>query len=319
MDTQRIELLARIADLYYNQNLRQEEVARRTGYSRSMISRLLTEARDEGVVEIRVNFPLDRCADLEKELRERFHLKEARVLARGSLSYEEMLRQVGVLAARLVESLLNETIRTVGVSWGTALWETANAMRPTAYAGVQVVQVIGALDAPNAEIDGPDLARKYARLFGGYFLTLPVPLAVHNTEARDALLADARVRRTLDMAKNMDMLLAGMGSMEPEACSILRAGYLSREEVLGLAQYGVAGDVCGVLFDCSGNLLATDFGLRRVGLSAEDIIRTPIKIGIGGGKPKALPLMGACQAGLINYVVTDEVAALGALRAMSRG
>jgi DNA-binding transcriptional regulator LsrR (DeoR family) len=316
MDAQRIELLARIADLYYNHNLRQEEIARRTGYSRSMVSRLLTEAREEGVVEIRVNFPLDRCPDLEKELRERFELKDVRVLARGSLNYDEMLRQIGVLAARMVEGLLNETIKVVGVSWGTALWETANAMRSTPYGDIQVVQVIGALDAPNAEIDGPDLARKYARLFGGHFLTLPVPLAVHNSEARDALLADPRVRRTLDVAKNMDMLLVGMGSMEPESCSILRAGYLSRDEVLGLAQYGVAGDVCGILFDMAGNLLATDFGLRRVGLSAEDIRHTAIKIGIGGGKAKAMPLLGACRAGLINHLVTDEVAALGALRAI---
>ena len=316
MDAQRNELLARIADLYYNQNLRQEEIASKTGYSRSMVSRLLTEARDEGVVEIRVHFPLDRCPDLERELREQFGLKEVRVLARGSLSYDEMLRQIGVLAARLIESLLNDAIKTIGVSWGSALWETANAMRATPYGDVQVVQVIGALDAPNAEIDGPDLARKYARLFGGHFLTLPVPLAVHNQEARDALLADPRVKRTLEIAGRMDLLLAGMGSMEPEICSILRAGYLSREEVLGLAQYGVAGDICGVLFDRSGNLLATDFGLRRVGLSAEDIKRTPIKVGIGGGKAKAMPLLGACRAGLVNHLVTDEVAALSALRAI---
>lgn len=61
----RLELLARIAGLYYEDRLTQEEIAQQTGYSRSMISRFLTEARDLNVVEVKVNHPLGRHRELE--------------------------------------------------------------------------------------------------------------------------------------------------------------------------------------------------------------------------------------------------------------
>ena len=53
----RTHLLAQVASLYYEQGLTQEQVARRLGISRSGVSRLLREARREGIVEIHVRHP----------------------------------------------------------------------------------------------------------------------------------------------------------------------------------------------------------------------------------------------------------------------
>lgn len=49
MNTERVELLAQVAGMYYVENLTQDQVSKKLGYSRSMISRLLTEARETGV------------------------------------------------------------------------------------------------------------------------------------------------------------------------------------------------------------------------------------------------------------------------------
>jgi multiple sugar transport system substrate-binding protein len=48
------ELLTRVAYLYYERDLKQREIARLLGLSRSKVSRLLSEARKCGVVEIRL-------------------------------------------------------------------------------------------------------------------------------------------------------------------------------------------------------------------------------------------------------------------------
>lgn len=53
----RLRLLTRVAELYYEQGLTQEGISAELGYSRSAISRLLTEAREVGIVEITIHYP----------------------------------------------------------------------------------------------------------------------------------------------------------------------------------------------------------------------------------------------------------------------
>ena len=57
---QELELLLKVAQLYYEQGLTQNEIAKKLFISRSNISRLLTQAREAGIVEIKVHYPFER-------------------------------------------------------------------------------------------------------------------------------------------------------------------------------------------------------------------------------------------------------------------
>ncbi|RME44577.1 MAG: hypothetical protein D6791_12840, partial [Chloroflexi bacterium] len=230
MDVARLELLARIASLYYEEALTQEEIARRTGYSRSMISRLLSEARRQGVVEIRVHHPFARRPDLEERLQQHLGLAMVRVLDDAGLSYHLMLRRLGALAARTVEELLHEGM-TVGISWGTALAELVHALRPRPLGDVLVVQIIGALGTADPNIDGPELARRLAHTLNGRYKILPAPLVVDSEETQQRLLRDRRVQGVLSHVDTMDIALVGVGTVEPEKSSIVRSGYLTPEQL----------------------------------------------------------------------------------------
>ncbi len=314
IDGDRYELLARIASLYFEDDLSQAEIAAQTGYSRSMISRLLTEAREQRIVEIRINHPLARHRELEQALQETLGLQGVRVLTRGTLNYGTMLRRVGTLAARMVEELLRDHM-IIGVSWGSAVWETVNALRSGVHGNVQVIQTIGSLGTPDPEIDGPELARRLARIFGGRYSTLPVPLVVSNEQTRDALVADPKIQRVIDSFKQIELALMGVGTVEPERSSLLRAGYASEAELDDMRQAGAVGDVCALHFDLDGQLLDVPTHRRRIGISPEQLTRIPMKVGIAGGQFKSAPIVGAARARFINMLVTDEVAALGALQA----
>ena len=50
-------LLYRIADAYYNQGQTQDQIAKRENISRPHVSRLLTKARECGIVSIQVQVP----------------------------------------------------------------------------------------------------------------------------------------------------------------------------------------------------------------------------------------------------------------------
>ena len=48
-------MMLRVSDLYYNQNLSQQEIATKLSISRPTISKLLKSARDVGIVQITVS------------------------------------------------------------------------------------------------------------------------------------------------------------------------------------------------------------------------------------------------------------------------
>jgi len=313
MDEQHIELLAQIASFYYEHNLKQNEIAARTGYSRSMVSRLLNEAREKGIVEVRINYSLLRCLDIEEALQQALNLRIVRVLARGALGNNQMLRKLGSMAARLVEELVSQGARKIGVSWGTALWETISAMHKVNFPDTRICQIIGSSGSLNPEIDGPDLARHLAEALGGQYFTIPAPLLVESPPTRAALMHDPTIARIMQETQNMDLALVGIGSMDPESSSWIRSGYLDQEQILSLVNQGVVGDVCGIIFDRQGNLLEHPICERVVGINSEALKRIPLKLGISAGGMKTVPILGACRAGLVNCLVTDEVAALGIL------
>lgn len=65
----RASLLADVAEMYYLEQKNQAEIAKTIGVTRSMISRMLTEARESGIVEIRIQRPLQSDPELESALK----------------------------------------------------------------------------------------------------------------------------------------------------------------------------------------------------------------------------------------------------------
>ncbi|MDP9026483.1 MAG: sugar-binding transcriptional regulator, partial [Actinomycetota bacterium] len=60
------------ARLYYLQDLTMEAIARELAVSRSSVSRLLSFARDTGLVDITVRSPREMPSVIEQELRRRY-------------------------------------------------------------------------------------------------------------------------------------------------------------------------------------------------------------------------------------------------------
>ena len=58
-------ILATVANLYYNSDLTQNQIAERFYTSRSKISRMLKEAREMGIVEINIKEPWERNLEYE--------------------------------------------------------------------------------------------------------------------------------------------------------------------------------------------------------------------------------------------------------------
>jgi DNA-binding transcriptional regulator LsrR (DeoR family) len=306
--TDRTELLAQVASLYYEDALTQDEIARRIGTSRSTISRMLQEAREAGVVEITVHYPWKTASGMEDALRGRFGLREARVLQGQGKPYEEILRGLGALAARYLEDILHEST-VLGISWGVAVHSTVRALRPELRLPITVVQMVGAVGEGDPLIDGPDLARLLAGVYGGQYRYLHAPLLVEDAHARDVLLQQTRIRETMALARRADVALVGIGAPGTDVYSLLRAGYVDQEAMAGLRAQGVVGDICARHYDAQGGELDIDLNHRIVGIELESLHGIDQVVGVAGGEAKAAAILGALRGGHVNVLVTDDAAA----------
>jgi DNA-binding transcriptional regulator LsrR (DeoR family) len=310
-------MLAQIAELYFVRGLNQEQIARKTNYSRSMISRLLSEARDQGIVEIRIHHPLRRAASLERELQSCFGLKHVGVLESSHLSKADSLNRVGTLAAGLIADLIQDGA-TVGVAWGSALSAVASALRPQPRSGVCVVQMIGSLGTRLPEIDGAELTRCVARAFNARHVTLPAPLLVGDEQTRSGLMRDAHIREVFSLLRRAQLALVGVGSAHPDHSALVKAGFLRARQSLEMQrQAGAVGDVCAIPFDLEGRILDLPISRRVMSVDAPTLVRIPVRLGVAAGEAKVQPVLGALRSGLVNALVTDETVAAGVLRAMN--
>lgn len=308
LDVEAREQLAYVAHLYYEAGLTQANIAERVGVSRSSISRMLGEARKVGVLEIRIHYPTPRDSGLEDELLQRFNISTVYVLQNKHSLESQSLQQAGRLAARHIEDRLRPSM-IFAVSWGTAVYETVNAIRRHNMPDAHVVQFIGALGFGNRRTDGPELAQQLGNTLGAEYMYLHSPLLVETRTIRDSLMTETSIAQTLAVAKEADLALVGIGTTNPTASSLIRAGYLRKSELQAIADQGAVGDICARHFDIDGNVLDIDINHQVVGISIEDLRNIPEVIGVAVGRVKAPAILGALRGEFVDTLVTDAQAA----------
>ena len=156
-------MLVKVARFYYEDGLNQDAITARLGLSRSKVSRLMAQARESGVVQITVVEPEDLFVDMESELQERFGLQEALVVgAQPGDSQGHVSRAVGSAAAGYVTRAISSR-STIGMCWGDTLRYMVSGMAAHRFPGAEVVQIIGGIGQPDAEVHATELCRTMAR------------------------------------------------------------------------------------------------------------------------------------------------------------
>jgi DNA-binding transcriptional regulator LsrR (DeoR family) len=136
-----------------------------------------------------------------------------------------------------------------------------------------------------------------------------VPLLVDSLATREALINAPHAHKVLESFQSIDLALVGIGTVNPHQASLLRTGYINLDQLKELQQAGAVGDVCVNHFDIQGNLISTSLTQLFLGISPAALLRVPVRIGVAVGVLKAPAILGACRAGLVNVLVTDETAA----------
>jgi deoxyribonucleoside regulator len=305
MSVNRLDLLAQVATWYHEEGLGQAAIARRIGRSRSLVSRLLLEARQQGLVEIRVHYPLKTDFGLEERLRQTFGLTQCWVLADPPSDYASLLRRLGELGARYLQHELHDGV-TVGVTWGTAIYEVVRAMPSLPLRDTMVVQMIGSIGYGDPVVDGPELARWLAQKMNATHRFVPAPLIVENADIAQALLQERTIAETLALAGRADVMLVGVGTVDSEFSSLRRTGYVGETDLADLRQAGAVGDLLARQLDAEGRTLDIPFNRRVIGIQNLESLRSiPTVMAVAGGAVKVPAILAALRGRYFNTLVTD--------------
>jgi deoxyribonucleoside regulator len=302
----RLELLADVAEMYYEEGKNQAEISGTFGITRSAISRILTEARQKGIVEITIHRKLNFNSTLELAIKERFGLKAAHIVNyRNTQNQELLMNRIGNASARVIEDVLSPN-QVIGIAWGYTIADTIEAFNPKEIENIKVVQLVGVLGSSLHTYSGQSLVEQLASKVKGEGVYLYTPFIVKDKETAKALLEDPSSNKAITLGRHSNIAILGIGSTVPEHCSLYQGGYITLDDLINLQKAGAVGDVGGHYFDIHGNTANNEFHERMVGISKSDLKNIPIRIGIAGGTLKTEAIYGAIVGGYINVLVSDS-------------
>jgi len=305
MKENRIDLLAQVAVWYYEDRLDQAEIAHRIGKSRSMVSRMLNEVRERGMVEIRIKYPLKRNTQLEAECMNRFGLKSAWVLNNPEQwSHEMRLRMLGRTAASCLQRYLQDGVR-IGVAWSRTLHNVVVELPEQAIRDALVVQISGSISMDNPTFDGPELVRTLALKIGADYRYFPAPLVVREPAIKQSLLRESTISEAMRLAESIDVAVCGIGNVGVDESSLRKSGLIDDSSFEEILEHRAVGDIIAHQFDRRGHMLPIDFNERVIGLEPERLKRIPTVIAVSAGPEKAAPILAAIRGGWFNVLVSD--------------
>ncbi len=304
-----LRLMAKVANLYYDEGLKQTDIARRLELSQAGVSRLLKRALDEKIVRITVSTPIGYYPELEEQIRARYGLRDV-IVVDSADENGQLLRNLGAAAAYYLETTLRED-EVIGISsWSETLLALANAMQPFSRpSSARVIQILGGVGNPNAEAHATQLTRKLADLINGVPVMLPAPGIVGTGETREILVGDPYIQEVVSQFDDVTLALVGIGSIEPSRFLAQSGNAFSAQELDALRQQGAVGDVCLRFFDARGQSVESSLNERVIGMSLPQLKRVHRTVGVAGGRRKAAAIRGALLGGWIHVLVTDHTTA----------
>ncbi len=307
-EKERYDMLAEMADLYYNQGKTQSEIAKHFETNRFRVAKLLQDARNEQIVEIHINYSNERNSVLETELKKKLSLQKAIVVNSQYTTYVDSLTQMGkVGAAYLAKALKSGDV--AGVTWGKTVYSVISQLPTVVGNPVKVVQLTGNSRMKNPAVDTRELVRQMAAAFYGEYYYLDMPIYVQDEAVRQGLCTEPLIRETLDRSKDMDLIISGIGgtSSLPLRNPELRPYLTKKDEE---AAETCLGSLYGFVLDEKGQVADIDLNRKLVSAPLTDIMKTSHRLVVACGRHKTEILKKTARNGLYNELLTDSETAI---------
>jgi DNA-binding transcriptional regulator LsrR (DeoR family) len=312
-------LIVRVAWLYYVAGLNQEETASRLGLHRTRVNRLLSEARDRGLVSITINHDSARDIGVEHLIAREFGLHfciSTPPIGFSQTSADAELvriqsvvarRAVGNAGANFLKGKLGNGPITVGVSWGRTIEQVALQLAGVRNPQARFVSLIGSLTR-NSASNPFEVVQAFAARTGGEVHFLPVPFIADSVADQQVLMSQRMVMDAVEMARAADLYLISLGELQET--SVLRLqDMISAEEMQSVRDSGAVGDTLGKLFDINGNEVPHSLSERSLAVGT-DYLRGRDVVLLAAGLEKTVATIALLRSGIVKGLIIDGDTAL---------
>lgn len=304
------QLLAKIGQYYYFEQLTMAEIGKRLGFSRHKVGRLIKEAVDSGVVKIEIQSPLVKGVQLERQLEAAINLKTSVVVDVGDETAAENIKDlVSAAGARFVGEHIDEG-DTIGIGWGSTTFGLVDRFVPQEPRNMTIVQITGGNKHLSAHFDCHDVTRRLAEKLNVEPVLLHAPAIVESKEVRDIFRRQTSIASTFDHYDNLDLTVVGIGSLVPERSStLLTSGYIPESAIQAMIDAGAVGDVFSYFIDAEGHVVDAQLHDRIIAIDLEQLRGVESSIGIASGATKAKAVLAAVLGGFVNILIIDSALA----------
>ncbi|MEQ6376746.1 sugar-binding transcriptional regulator [Bacillaceae bacterium S4-13-56] len=306
MHDDKLSKLIEAAKLYYQFDMSQQKIAEKLGVSRPSVSRMLQQAKDQGIVQIKILDPTESTEQMERLLKKKFKLKDCKI-ASVPFFVDEIKAELGKTAA----SYLGEIVQDgdiIGTTWGTTIYEVAQRIQPKNVKSVTVVQLNGGVSYSETNTYASEILHFLSVAFNTVPHFLPLPAIVDNPVVANAILSDRHIRRVLDLGNQSNIAIYTVGDVNHKS-TLFQAGYYSEQEFKELNKLGGVGDICSRIFDHNGRICDPKLDERTIGIQLSELRKKDYSILIAGGMEKVDGIIGALHGNYSNVLITDQYTA----------
>jgi DNA-binding transcriptional regulator LsrR (DeoR family) len=306
--TEKLRILFKVSELYYYYSYSQQEIAEKLDLSRPMVSRLLKQAREEGLVQINILSPPGVHTELEHFLEKKYHLKEALVLEiEPPYTQDIITRQIGIAASEyLIRTIHSGDI--IGLTWGSTLLRFVDSMHNIKIDNVHVTSLVGGIGPVKSNANTNYICSRLASLLSCNYTLLPSPAVATNKESKGAFLSDEYVSDAMKIIQNVNVAYLGIGPLTPETIAV-REKIITADDCNYLINKGAVGNIGLRYYDIKGQAVHSNFDERVIGASLDKFHHTDRVIGLAGGAEKFEAVLGALRGKYINVLITDNLLA----------
>lgn len=304
MNEERRRLLAKAAYFYYVEGQNQEEVAQALNVNRTTVSRMLLEAKTQGIVQFVIQDLNQEVIDLEREFKKRFQIEHFDLTPSKETDSEAIKNQK--LAINAADFLLRyvQDQQVIGVSWGSTLSSVVEKMTSKKLVDSVIVPLVGGPSHMEIKHHVNTIVYEMSKRLSAKSVYVNAE-AVQDTALMAKTIMNSRYfEEVKSWWPKIDLAIFGIGGHF--SGSRAWRDSLIVEDVDELMDQGVVGDLMCRFFDLAGNLIDSDVEKRTVGMQWELLENIPLRFGIGRGHLKADAIFALLNSGRLNGLATDE-------------
>lgn len=298
------KLMVKVCNLYYIDDLKQEEIAKKLGISRPTISRLLKDAKEAGIVKIQIVSPFTNdYSDLEKSLEMKYGLKNV-IIANDQTDDTSQKQELAQETALYLERILKPK-DVVGLSMGTTLREIPQFVTSRKESKITFVPLLGGVGQANIEIHPNQIVMDIANAFGGNYMLLHAPAVVSDPNLIKAFKEELGIKSVMEMMRKVNVAVVGLGTPFDQNSTMIATGYYEKKDIDLMKKRKAVGDICMQSYNANGDAKEFDSNQKVIGYPLENLKKIETVVGVAGDNSKLEAIKGAIKGKYINVLITN--------------